>query len=138
MSVELYPMQADDLFWIDLRDEYRDKVTEILEANPHVFEGPYSHTLWHSSGVPLSAAGIMHNGESWALMSRDMKGYGLKFSAYVRSHGLEPWVRDTGTPVIAHVDNDFPEAIRWVRLLGFRPEYDFGDKTKWVFYADAE
>lgn len=137
MSVELRRMQAEDLYLIQPRPEYRDGVRNIIDHDPHVFEGPYSHTLWHAAGLPLACAGIMSNSESWAILSPQLKGYGILFSSYVVEYGLKPWVRDTGKAVTAHVDNDFTEAVKWVKLLGFRPVREWSNQTLWVYDENA-
>lgn len=61
--------------------------------------------------------------EIWAWLGKDMR----KAMVPVTRYGMERirrQVEQTGRPALAWIDNNIPNAVRWVRLTGFRPIND--------------
>lgn len=89
--------------------------------------GPWSWTMWSEYGIPLGAAGILENGGAWAFLGSGLRPHMLRATREAR-RGLENYVWEVGE-VYAEVDKTHPEALRWVKLLGFRPS----GGERWVF-----
>lgn len=97
--------------------DQRGRVMELVGSNPE-----YCGTVLDGDGYPILCAGTYecaNGGVSWTFfhdeMRRDMracvrivKQYAQKFMAL------------TDKPIYVTVDNSHPDAVRWVKLIGFR------------------
>lgn len=88
--------------------------------------GPWSWTMWSGYGLPLGACGILPDGGAWAFLGPGLRPHMLAATRRARRE-LEDYA-SVARPAYAEVDKSHPEALRWVRLLGFR--HDAGER--WV------
>jgi len=134
MSVDVQPFQVEDLELLDYREKFAE-IERIPRATLRAaYEGPYSYTAWHVSGVPLMAGGVVtEKGEAWVLGAKHVGLYQYRLLRIVRDYVLIPYTRDNGPP-FAQVDTQDPLGIRWVRLLGFRQT----ETGLWVYDAHLQ
>lgn len=106
-----------------------------------IYEGPYSHTMWHSSGIPVGCGGVFpETAEGWAFLRADMRQLHPQFCRGTRRWVLDNWLKHEGTPVYARVDERLPNGSRWLQLIGFRPLEAPKDRVYhwWVYGDDPE
>lgn len=129
-TAKILPFGVSDLLTMDVQDHHAWMIPHAfrnLLAVEHTMVGQWSWTIWSEYGIPLGAAGILRDGGAWAFLGSGLRPYMLRATRVAR-RGLEDYVQNVG-PTYAEVDKTHPEALRWVRLLGFRP--DGGER--WVF-----
>lgn len=98
----------------------------LLDVHP-VMVGRWSWTMWSEYGLPVGACGITPDGGAWAFLTPLIRPHMVAASRETRRQ-LENYVQEVGQ-VYADVDKTHPEAVRWVKLLGFRHE----GGERWVF-----
>ena len=133
-TAKILPFGVSDLLTMDVQDRHTWMIPHAfrnLLAVEHVMVSLWSWTMWSGYGIPLGAAGILQDGGTWAFLTPGLRPYMLRATREAR-RGLESYVRNVG-PTYAEVDKTHPEALRWVKLLGFRPE----GGERWVFDEDA-
>ena len=129
-TVKIVPFGVSDMRVMDVQERY-------VSIIPHVWRnllmveqsmvGPWSWTMWSVHGRALCACGILSDGGAWAFLSPHIRPHLL--AATRRTHlELQGHLLEKG-PVYAEVDRTHLQALRWVKLLGFR--HDAGER--WVF-----
>jgi len=140
MSVNVAPFCIEDILDLEVQPKHYDDWLRIVR-NLGVFkpfmENEYSHVVFDdATGEVLSCSGILTEPYcmGWAYLRYDLKKYMTSITRVARKLELVPFVRDNG-PVFAQIDSQYPQAIRWARILGFRPH----DTTQdfWVFDAHS-
>ena len=129
-TAKILPFGVSDLLTMDVQERHAWMLPHALRnllAAEHAMVGPWSWTMWSEYGIPLGAAGILRDGGLWAFLGPGLRPYMLRATREAR-RGLESYVRNVG-PTYAEVDKTHPEALRWVKLLGFRQE----GGERWVF-----
>lgn len=119
MRVNFEPFAFPDLLDLEIQPRHA-RIRKILLANmiplKSLMEGPYSWTAWSAHGRPLACCGILADGRTWALLSprlgQAMKPVSQAVRAVLEAHPGTPW---------ADIDPSYLEAVRWARMLGFRP-----------------
>ena len=133
MSLQFLPFEVSDLDAMDVQARHRPILEMAQWAAGQIkktVEGPYSWTAWTPYGQAVAACGILEDGHAWAFLGTGSPKHYVAITRKVRQV-LECHVAIIG-PVYAAIDPNHPEAVRWARLLGFRPE-----GTKWVFDASV-
>ncbi len=90
---------------------------------------PWSWTAMRDD-TPVAACGIVASGYAWAFLSEDMKLGMLPVTRAVQR--ILDTHRHVVGPVLAHIDEDNKNAVRWAKFLGFRPDPSAGN---WCFDA---
>lgn len=130
MSVKIEPFGFSDLWLMDVQDRHAPIIPLLARrvfSVQRLAEGPWSYTAWNACGVPVACCGIMPGGGAWAFLGADMRRYMTPVTRHVL-RVLKDHVALEG-PVYADIDMSYPAAIRWAKLLGFRP----GAESRWVF-----
>lgn len=130
MSVRIEPFGFSDLWLMDIQGRHalwRPVFARRAFAVQRLMEGPWSYTAWSAYGIPVACCGVLPDGGAWAFLSADMKRHMVPVGRAVR-RVLGDHVALSG-PVYADIDTTYPAAIRWVKLLGFRPEAE----NRWIF-----
>lgn len=129
MRVEFTPFAFTDLLDLELQSTHQYLLNPILgrmlSLKPQM-EGPYSWSGWTAHGRLVACAGILPNGVAWALFSGDMRREFVPITRMAR----KMMERFPGQ-VIADIDAEFPEAVRWAKLVGFEP--DIRQSGAWRF-----
>lgn len=60
-------------------------------------------------------------GHTWVLFCKDMKRGKMVSCVRETNKMLEAWLEETGIPLTAYIRPDYPEAERWIKLLGYKP-----------------
>lgn len=121
------------LRWIDPPDHQAPLLLEILKNRKLAHEALYGNeelcgTIFNDDGLPVMCAGIYRYdgfGLAWTLFNRDMKKEMVFCVRTVRRY-IAKFKSLTDFPIYATVDASIPDAIRWNKLVGFRP-CDEGD-----------
>lgn len=120
MSGRFEPFAISDLEVIDVQPSHRAVAAKVLER-PLIFQklmvGPYSWTYWTAFGQAVACAGILPGGKAWAFLGSDMRRHMAVFVGGTR----QALMAHPG-PVYADIDSNSPQAVRWARILGFRPD----------------
>ncbi len=120
MSVEIAPFELADLVKMDIQPKHASIkplfCRYILSLGELV--GPWSYTAWNQYGLPVASIGVLLNGYVWAFLSpalrRDMLAVTRYAMGVMDDHALAVG------PILADIDAEHPEAVRWAKLLGFR------------------
>ena len=100
-----------------------------LTALHHGLVGPWSWTAMQDR-TPVAACGIMAHCYAWAFLAADMRRHLLPVTRAVQ-HVLDTHSHVVG-PVLAHIDEENENAVRWAKFLGFKPDPIAGN---WYFDA---
>ncbi len=119
---------------LDVQDNYagtwRDAIG--LGSKLSVIENEYSWTAikWHEGRhIPLACCGIgMENAETWGFLAKDLHGHHLEITRTVKFM-LDAYVQNEGRHVVALIDRTYEPAVRWAKLLKFRPV----DDDNWIY-----
>ncbi len=129
-TAKILPFGVSDMRVIDVQDRYVSLIPHVWKNLLMVEEAlvaPWSWTMWSVHGRALGACGILPDGGTWAFLSPHIRPHLL--AATRRTHlELQCHSCEVG-PAYAEVDKTHPEALRWVKLLGFRHEAG----GRWVF-----
>ncbi len=129
-TAKILPFGVSDLLTMEVQERHSWMLPHVLRnliVCEHTMVGPWSWTMWSEYGIALGAAGILEDGGAWAFLGSRLRPHMLRATREAR-RGLENHVAEVGE-VYAEVDKTHSEALRWVKLLGFRP--DGGER--WVF-----
>lgn len=129
-TAKILPFGMSDLLNMEVQGRHAWLVPHVwrnLLVVERQMVSPWSWTMWSVYGSPLGACGILPDGGTWAFLGSGLRPHMLMATRRTRQE-LENHVQVMG-PVYAEVDKTHPEALRWVRLLGFR--HDKGER--WVF-----
>ncbi len=126
MSVEIAPFELSDIAKIEVQPQHASIKPMLCRYLLSLSElvGPWSYTAWNQYGLPVASCGILQNGNAWALLSPILRRDMLAVTRYVRGV-LEDHTHAIG-PVLADIDEKHSEAVRWAKLLGFRPKLEIG------------
>lgn len=100
---------------LEVQPRHEPELLEALEniGAYRILEGPTAWTYWRH-GRPLGCGGIF-NGIAWAFLGPDLRHDMARITRFVRNMlALYPG------KVTAEIDEEFPSAVRWAKLLGFR------------------
>ena len=129
-TAKILPFGVSDLLGMEVQKHHAWMIPYVWRNSLVVARqmvSPWSWTMWSEYGYPLGACGILPDGGTWAFLGSRLRPHMLMATRRTRRE-LENHVWDVG-PAYAEVDKSHPEALRWVRLLGFR--HDAGER--WVF-----
>lgn len=129
--IRVEPFRMADLDLLPVQERHNGTLATVLalprDVTISLLETRWSWTAWSPSGIALACCGVLPNGEAWAFLACDLRRYMVPVSRAVRKV-MQDHARAVG-PVTATTLPDFPQAERWVRLLGFRQE-----GPRWVFW----
>lgn len=120
MSVEFRPFKMRDLDTFEVQPLHKI-VLHHVRTRPFVLmdaeDSVWSFTMW-AEGKPKACAGVMDDGGLWVFLASDLRRYMVQLTRYGMSmidahHGVKG-------PVHAQICPSHAEAVRWVRLAGFR------------------
>lgn len=133
MSLRFDPFIWHDLSRLEVQAQHRDiyrKAIVLGHALEHL-EGPFSWTAWDEDWQePIASCGIQ-DGEAWAFLGCDLRRHMVPINRQVRKV-LDAHVQTTGSPVRAKIDMNYVPAVRWARILGFRPHPD-NEHNIWIY-----
>ena len=114
------PFRLSDLLHLEVQERHVAIWPVLWRMGFHLrcMLGPWSWTA-ELDGRPIAACGILEDGYAWALLGEGLSGNMIPVTRTVRN-ALVSHARVIG-PVYAHVDDTHPEAVRWARVLGFKP-----------------
>ena len=120
MSVNMRPFRMSDLLHLEVQERHM-AIWPLLwrqGLSLRCMLGPWSWTA-ELDGRPIAACGILDNAYAWSLLGA---GLGWHMIPVIRTtrNALVSYAIVRG-PVYAHIDATHPEAVRWARLLGFKP-----------------
>lgn len=119
-----------DLLDMDVQERHAWMVPRVwrnlLIVHP-VMVGKWSWTMWSEYGIPVGSCGITPDGGAWAFLTPLIRPHMVSATRKTRD-ALRSHLKEVG-PVYADIDKTHPEALRWVKLLGFRHD----DGERWVF-----
>lgn len=121
------------LRWIDPPDHQAPVLLQILKNRARAHEQLWGNeefcgTILDDDGLPILCAGIYRRedcGLAWTLFHRDMK-HEMTFCIRTVRRYMKKFRDLTGLPICVTVDTSVPDAIRWVKVLGFKQGEDGG------------
>ncbi len=124
--IDIRPYTREDLLTIDPQDTQIMDIADMSDELATALESPWAWTL-STEGVILSCMGLQKVWEgravAWCVFSRHVKPqhfFGFRTGA---RNFIDAALNRAGYRRIeASVMVDFPDAVRWVKLLGFHEE----------------
>ena len=117
MKTRFRPLRVSDFYLLDPAPHTRSRLPMLL-SRPlllhRMAEDPFSFTM-DVDGKPVALAGVTATGETWALLSSDMRRHMVRLTRYALC-----WFDQLVRPVWMTTDNTDPAAARWALLMGFK------------------
>lgn len=123
------PFGLSDLCQLEVQGVHKPVLPAVWSMGLHldVLLGPWSWTAWDAYGRPVACIGILPNGYVWAFLAPDLKRNMVAITRGCRDI-MDAHVAAKG-PVYASIDDGYPEAVRWAKLLGFKRAW----RNKWRY-----
>ena len=119
-EVSFRPFRMRDLDSIEVQPRHEETL-KTVRLRPFTLLGAedslWSFTMWVDR-KPLACVGATEDGELWAFLAADLRRHMIPLTRYGKSM-IDAHKAIVG-PVWADIDRDHPEAVRWIRLAGFR------------------
>lgn len=117
------PFRTPHLLELSVQERHAPVVevvaANILAVHGHMV-GPWSWTVRADDGRALACCGVLEATDgTWAVLSGALESGMVALTRYTK-RVLDTYYSTTGRRPTADVDEDHPEAVRWVELLGFR------------------
>ena len=120
MSAEFRPFKAKDLDSFEVQGAHK-MILQAVKLRPlamiNAEDSLWSFTMW-ADGKPRACAGADGEGGLWVFLAPDLKKHMVSLTRYGMAM-IDAHRRLSG-PVHAEIDPSHKEAVRWVRLAGFR------------------
>lgn len=131
MSVKIEPFRTDDLLYLETQERHAHLIPIFYKRlglfGMQQLVSEFSWTAWSGYGQAVACCGILPDGGTWAFLSRDCRRVMIPVTRAVRQV-LQVFAGVHGAPY-ADIDSTYLEAVRWAKLLGFRPDTD----ERWIY-----
>lgn len=129
MTLRAEPFEVSDLLLLEPEDRGLEIMGKVwgLGTSLGELQNEWAWTGWNAYGKPVVVLGIMESGFAWGIMSRDMRRHMVQVLRGTKAM-LEAHVAERG-PVSAYIDPAYAAAVRWARMLKFKP----GPSNIWRF-----
>lgn len=129
-GVKFLPFKANDLRSLEVQARH-EPVRNFVSKRPLLL-ADIEDSLWsftmHADGKPRACVGATEEGAIWAFLAKDLRRWMLPLTRYGRSM-IDAHVAVVG-PLWAELDPEYPEAVKWARLAGFRQI----DRSLWTYH----
>jgi hypothetical protein len=132
MRVDVLDFSVHDLCALRIQPRHQEVLHQLLEDPPYHLEGPYAKSIFRD-GLIVCAYGIMQGGWVWVLMAEDIGPLMVRIVRIAKDH-----LKRYPGRVFGHIDPEYPEAVRWAKMMGFQKVGvdNTLNREVWMFFND--